>query len=58
MGAGRTGKGGRSSAGAPKFPVLVWQSWDAELQADMGKGPPAHCLPRILCGWGPQGCSA
>lgn len=57
-GAGASGEGDPSSACTSKLPILVRQSWDAEFQAELGKGPPAHCVPATLCHWGPQGCSA
>lgn len=34
---------------APKVPILIWQSCDVELWAEVGKGPPAHCVPTTLC---------
>ena len=57
-GAGASGEGGPPSACTSKLPIPVRQSWDVEFQAELGKGPPAHCVPTILCHWGPQSCSA
>lgn len=47
-GEGSTGKGCPSSAGAPKVPILIWQSCDVELWAEVGKGHSAHCVPTTL----------
>lgn len=43
---------------SPKFPILGWQSWDIEFQAELGKGTSAHHVPNILCQQGPHDCSA